>query len=268
MRTGGDGQLSEDEPDGHRDRLEDGTKRTRVEQKSDDGTSSVTATANKIDDDRLSQELRKLEEAKAVRKVKFAAVIDQCDESEVPALGQAQIEHFERVRMLKGSFPLVDSELTNDQISAMRSRVVDQELAPYAYFAVFVPFGLRFTKILRYQSHFLQSDGTFLTIESPGTANWEIWYASWKVYTTTLLGLLHSGPGGAEVPVVDFACLEEYVENFRKLVRDFPEAWACATCKQKTGAEKNTPTAFAGGERIEHLVRCVQRGRPRQVIFG
>ena len=61
----------------------------------------------KIDDDRLSHEPWKLEEAKAIRKVKFAPVIDQCDEGEVPALGQAQIdEHFERVRMLKGSFPL------------------------------------------------------------------------------------------------------------------------------------------------------------------
>ena len=89
VRTGGDGQLSEDEPDGHRDRREDGTKRTRVEEKADGGTSSVTATANKIDDDRLSQEPWKLEEAKAIRKVKFAAVIDQCDEGEVPALGQA-----------------------------------------------------------------------------------------------------------------------------------------------------------------------------------
>ena len=127
--------------------------------------------------------------------------------------------------MLKGSFPLVDSEPTNDQISATRSRVVDHGLAPYADFAVFVPFGLRFAKLLRYQSHVLQSDGTFLTIESPGPANWDVWYARWKVYTTTLLGLVHSGPGGAEVPVVDFACLEEYVENFRKLVRDFPEAW-------------------------------------------
>ena len=106
VRTGGDGQLSEDEPDGHRDRREDGTKRTRVEEKSDDGMSSVTATANKIDDDRLSQEPRKLEEAKAIRKVKFAAVIDQCDEGEVPALGQAQIdEHFERVRHAEGVFP-------------------------------------------------------------------------------------------------------------------------------------------------------------------
>ena len=53
----------------------------------------------------------------------------------------------------------------------------------------------------------------------------DIWYASWKVYTNALLGLVLTAPGGAEVPVVDFTCLEEYVENFRNLVRDFPEAW-------------------------------------------
>ena len=89
-------------------------------------------------------------------------------------------------------------------------------LAPYADFAVFVPSGQRFAKLLRYQSHILQSDGTFITVESPGPAN---------VYTNALLGLVHTALGGAEVPVVDFAWLEEYVENFRKLFRDLPEAW-------------------------------------------
>ena len=49
--------------------------------------------------------------------------------------------------MLKGSFQLVDSEPTNDQISAIKSQVVDQGLAPYADIAVF---GLRFLKLLRY----------------------------------------------------------------------------------------------------------------------
>ena len=127
VRTGGHGrQLSVDEPDGHRDIREDGTKRTRVEENSDDRMSSVTATTNKIDDDRLSKELRKLEEAKAIRKVKFAAAINHCDEGDVPAHGQTQSdEHFEKVRMLKGSFLLFDSEPTNDQIGAMRSCVVD-----------------------------------------------------------------------------------------------------------------------------------------------
>ena len=76
-----------------------------MEEKADVGMSTVTATINKIDDDRVLQKPRKLE-----------TVINQSDESELPALGQAQIdEHFERVRML-----MRDSEPTNDQISAMR----------------------------------------------------------------------------------------------------------------------------------------------------
>ena len=153
VSTGGGGQLSEelgeDVPDGDGDGRGDGIKRTRVEEKSDDGMSTVTATANKIDDDRFSQEPRKLKKSKAVRKFKFASVIDHCDGGEVPAPDQTQIdEHFERVRMLKGSFPLVDCEPTNDQISAMRSRVENQGLAPYVDFGVFVPFGLRFAKLL------------------------------------------------------------------------------------------------------------------------
>ena len=178
-----------------------------MEERSDDGLGTVTATMNKSDDDRPSQKLRKVKESKAVRKVKFASVIDQCDDGEVPGLGRSQIdENFQRIRMLKG---LSHWSVPNQ----------------FADFSVFVPFGLRSAKLLRYQSHILQSDGTFLTVESPGPANWDIWYASWKVYPNALLGLVHTAPGGAEVPVVDCTCLEEYVENFRKLVRDFPEAW-------------------------------------------
>ena len=72
------------------DGREESVKRTRVEEKSDDGMSSVTA--NKIDDDRLSKEPRNRDESTVVLKVKFAAVIDQWDEGEVPTLRQAQID--------------------------------------------------------------------------------------------------------------------------------------------------------------------------------
>ena len=65
-----------------------------MEEKSDDGMSTATATMNKIDDDRLSQEPKR-KESKAVRRVEFAYVIDQCGEGDAPALGQALIdEHF------------------------------------------------------------------------------------------------------------------------------------------------------------------------------
>ena len=56
------------------------------------------------DDDRVPRERLKLDALKDVRKVKFASVIDQCDEGEVPAPGQAQIdEHVERVRSVRAS---------------------------------------------------------------------------------------------------------------------------------------------------------------------
>ena len=140
VSTRGGGQLGEDEPG-----REDGIKRTRVEEKSDDGMSTVTATANTIDEDWLSQEPRKLEDSTNATK---------------RALGQAQIEeHFERVRTLKESFLL--SIPNRPTTRSVRSRVVDQGQAELA---VFVPFGLRFAKLLRYQSHILQSDGIFLRL--------------------------------------------------------------------------------------------------------
>ena len=205
VSTGGGGQpseeLGEDVPDGDGDACGDGIKRTRVEVKSDDGMSTVTATANKIDDDRFSQEPRKLKKSKAVRKFKFASVIDQCDGIEVPAPGQTQIdEHFERVRMLKGSFPLVDCETTNDQISAMWSRVENQGLAPYVDFGVFVPFRLRFSKLLLLPVPTF-SKVTFLSLRL-SHQNQPIGISGTRVGLCTpthLLGLVHTALGGADV---------------------------------------------------------------------
>ena len=106
-----------------------------------------------------------------------------------------------------------------------------------------------------------------------------IWCASWKVYTNALLGLVLTAPGGAEVPVVDFACLDEYVENFRNLVRDFPEAWHL-NLQAEDRCRGDTSPAFVGGEQSTTWKggqpgfcptrhgRCAQRGSPRQAVLG
>ena len=74
----------------------------------------------------------------------------------------------------------------------------------------------------------MQPDGSFKTVEVQGPANWDVWYASWKVYCNTLLGLQVTRDGGQKEAVVTGACLEEYLEAFRKLVHQYPEAWHLA----------------------------------------
>ena len=205
VSTGGGGQLSEelgeDVPDGDGDGRGDGIKRTRVEEKSDDGMSTVTATANKIDDDRFSQEPRKLKKSKAVRKFKFASVIDHCDGGEVPAPGQTQIdEHFERVRMLKSVLPVgrLRTDQRPDQRNAVSSgepgtgavrRLWSVRAVPAAILETASVTSPTFSKVtflslrLSHQDQPIGISGTRVGLCTP----------------THLLGLVHTALGGADV---------------------------------------------------------------------
>ena len=48
---------------------------------------------------------------------------------------------------------------------------------------------------------------------------------------------------------MDFACLEEYVENFRQLIRRFPEAWHLNVQAEGRYRGETLQPAFARGER-------------------
>ena len=134
---------------------------------------------------------------------------------------------------------MIGSEPTSDQITAMKVRVVDNGLAPWADFAVFTPYHRRFLKLLKYTSFHMQPDGSFKHVEMSGPASFDAWYASWQVFTNTLLMITTSnGGGGKGVPVVTPSALSEYLENFRELTKEYPEAWhLCVQAEDKCRAE-------------------------------
>ena len=79
------------------------------------------------------------------RKVKCSQVLDQADEAEVPELGQKEIDvYYSRLSKVKGGPVRPESEPSPDQISAMKVRVMELGLPPYADFAIFVNFQHRF----------------------------------------------------------------------------------------------------------------------------
>jgi hypothetical protein len=132
---------------------------------------------------------------------------------------------FLNLKDVKGALPLPEAEPSADQIAAIKTRVVDLKMTPYADFALFTPYNMRFLKALKFKNFVLQPDGTFKSIEVPGPPNYESWYASWRVYENVLLMLRVEDPSGNEVMVVSPSALEMYREAFRELVVTYSEVW-------------------------------------------
>ena len=145
-------------------------------------------------------------------KVKVNQVLDQVDEGEIPRLQEAELDAFyERLREVKGGPVRPEAEPSPDQISAMKVRVLDLEMAPYADFGLFVNHQQRFARTLKSMRHQLQPDGTWRTVEIHGPPNYDTWLASWRVYENVLLMLTKP--------------LDDYRESFRDLVVNYPESW-------------------------------------------
>ena len=69
------------------------------------------------------------------RKIKCCQVLDQSDEAEIPELKQKEIDGFyNRLREVKGGPVRPECEPSPEQISALKVRILELDLAPYADF--------------------------------------------------------------------------------------------------------------------------------------
>ena len=174
----------------------------------------------------------------APRRVKFSMVLNQADEGEIPPLDQPTLDQmYVQLQTIKGALPLPEADPSPDQVSALRVRVLEHQDTPYADFALFTPYNLRFLKALKFKSYVLEPDGTFRMVEVPGPPNWDAWYASWRVFANVLL-MLTVNAGGMVLPIVTPAALEEYLEQFRSLCSSLPETWhLCVMAEDRCRAE-------------------------------
>ena len=165
-------------------------------------------------------------EKETKRKIKCCQVLDQSDEAEIPELKQKEIDGFyNRLREVKGGPVRPECEPSPEQISALKVRILELDLAPYADFGIFVNFQHRFSKALKFLNHILQPDGTFRAVEVPGPPSYEQWLSSWKVFENTLLMFQTEAAPGVMNPIVTPSALEEYKDAFRDMVVNYPEAW-------------------------------------------
>ncbi len=157
-----------------------------------------------------------LAQAPGTRLVKLSAVLDQGDSTEIPLAGKEQWDAWHATYVAAClSSPPEEQEPTMEQLSALHHRIGKLGLTPYADFAVWVPFGRRGLRAVKFRCWLPAGDGTFFTREIAGPENFAQWECSWLLFMTACIVL----------DVAPRASLDCYHDTIRRLVVDWPECW-------------------------------------------
>ena len=145
----------------------------------------------------------------------MSLVVDQQGDAELVEVNQ-QLEEtglwsFQQICL---GPPLEDHTPTPTQWVAPHHRLFVQQATPYADFAVWLPYGGRILKELKYGVWKQVGLGEYRQFEKSGPNNRLAWEASWQVFRTALIGL----------PIAAPAVLDAYLACFRQLCHDYPEA--------------------------------------------
>ena len=177
------------------------------------------------------------------RKIKMSGHLDPMDESECWAATPSQMDAwYAQYKTIKKGPPLIAKEPTPDQLAAMHTRVVIHGLEPYGDFSILTPNGRRMQKRLKYRSWFPQADGSYIPVEVPGPPDLDTWDACWGIFETILFMVTFPGVpeinDGNPTSILDLIAAETYVEAFRKLSKENPEAWhLCCRAEDRARAE-------------------------------
>ena len=149
------------------------------------------------------------------RKMKFASVLDQADETEFQIAPESQRQAWLEVFIRKvGGLPQEAEEPTVEQLSALNRRI-NSGGTPFADFGVWLPFGRKAMKAHRYRTFLPSPEGGCIMREMPGPASFSQWQASYRVYRTALLML-------DVIAMSTLVSYESLIERFSKL---YPGAW-------------------------------------------
>ena len=95
--------------------------------------------------------------------------------------------------------------------------------APYTEFAVFGPYGRRYSKLRKFEAQvFVHGELTTRMLRGP--ASFEAWKACWRVFRSCMLMLRAATP----------SALDAYKEGIRMLVTLYPGAWGVIQVADET----------------------------------
>ena len=121
------------------------------------------------------------------RVLKLAAVLDQSDDTEIAEGETSKLLGYRNTyRAINKASPPPVRNPTDDQLSEFAFRVKTLNKAPFADFAVFVPFGKRSARAHKFCSWQLVGGGAYVTKEIPGP-DFFVWSACFRVLWVALM---------------------------------------------------------------------------------
>ena len=149
------------------------------------------------------------------RKMKLSQVLDQGDDGEFVVQSElTRAQWYQNYKKVVGGYPPEEEEPTIEQLSGLQRRLDIQNVAPFADFAIFVPFGQRHLKASRFRSYVLTAEG-YVTKELPGPANYIQWRMCFRILRAALLML----------EAATLSSLMGYEQWIEQLTRLYPNAW-------------------------------------------
>ena len=150
------------------------------------------------------------------RKIKLASMIDQADDTEIPAAETSAIHlWFQEYVMIMGAPPQEEEEPTAEQLQALNHRVHVLKSTPYVDHAVWGPFGRKAVRAGKFRSWALAADGSYVSKELPGPENFTQWLASWRVFVTACVML----------KVCSQSSLQLYERTIERLTKTWATSW-------------------------------------------
>eukprot|EP00435_Cladocopium_sp_Y103_P021718 s553_g5.t1 len=149
------------------------------------------------------------------RKLKLSQILDQADDGEfVVQSEECRAAWYQQHLTVVGGWPLEEEEPSLEQLSALQRRLQVQDVAPYADFAIYVPFGQRALRASKWRTFVATPDG-YTARELPGPSNFTLWRTCYRLLRTSLIML----------DAVGLAALHSYEMHLERLARLYPSAW-------------------------------------------
>ena len=128
--------------------------------------------------------------AASTRRIKLKELVDEFNEDECGLLSEVELARcyavYESV-FGKDERPEEEEELTHEQLSALCFLLKQGSIT--VNFNIFGPHGHRTIRRVKLQGQFFSQDGTLHRVELLGPATFEMWLASWHVFSHGLLML-------------------------------------------------------------------------------
>ena len=195
-----------------------------------------------------------------IAKVKLGLVINQGIDQEIPIMSPDLINKArDRYIQACGDEPLPSCAASDAQLTALNF-LLENNMAPYADFAIFNAHGTRVERKLKFVQHFINAEGQWRATEVPGPSTLDHWKACWDVYTVAAISL------GIVAPAI----LARYAKRFEERCTRYPLSWhICARAEDRCRAEwmlaeKRRQERFAA----EHPhVALVDQSKPWNSVF-